>query len=179
MRKLAFCVLLVMVQFYFLFADEGNRNIEDKNIENNYVLDAGFTWVNNPRLIGGHLDFGMILYEKALYIQNNILVRAGDLSLDNSDYSIFTVSDKIIFGRNSRPRIYTYLEGGFGVYGNDTKEFFDAPFAVTFGFGGGCDLSVIDDFGGAYFEVGYLGQKIGSKYPVGGVIIQTGWRIFF
>ncbi|MDR2376395.1 MAG: hypothetical protein LBD96_08160 [Treponema sp.] len=178
MRKLVFGVLLVVVQFNFLFADDGDRNVENRNAGRSYVIDAGFTWVNSPRVLGGHFDFGFVLHEKILYVQNNIFLRAGSLSLDNSDYSIFTVSDKIIFGRNSTHMIYTYLEGGFGIYGNDKKPFFDDPFAVTFGFGGGWDISS-DDFGGLYVEAGYLGQITSSKYPVSGVIIQAGWKMFF
>jgi hypothetical protein len=177
MRKIIFCVLLVVVRFSFLFADDGGKNIENTTTERRYMLGGGYTWVNNPRLIGGHFDFGIVLYKKAIHIQNDILLRAGGVSPGNSNYSIFTISDKIIFGRNSREHVYTYLEGGVGIYGNDTKAFFDDPFAVSFGFGGGCDFT--SDFGGVYFEVGYLGQKIDSKYPVSGVIIQTGWRIFF
>ncbi|MDR0400113.1 MAG: hypothetical protein LBH51_04145 [Treponema sp.] len=181
MRTIILGVLIALAPLAFLSADGGdrnNRNGKSAGGERDFVLDAGFTWASNPRLIGGHFDMGFVLHKKVLYLQNNILLRAGGLSFNNGDYSIFTVSDKLIIGRNSRDMMYTYLEGGFGIYGNDTKPFFEDPFAVSFGFGGGWDIGM-DDFGGLYVELGYLGQMAGSKYPVSGVIIQTGWKLFF
>jgi hypothetical protein len=164
--------LAVFIQFSVVYAADGQ--------EGKFSLDAGFTWVNNPSLIGGHFDFGIVLYKKVLYIQNNFLLRAGGLNIQNTDYGIFTLSEKIIFGRNSATplSIYTYGEAGIGVYGNEGKEFFKDQMAYTFGFGGGVE-SQSEHYGGIYFEVGYLGQKINSSYPVGGVILQTGMRIFF
>jgi hypothetical protein len=70
-------------------------------------------------------------------------------------------------------RIYTYIEGGFGIFGNQNKNFFEDPFAYTFGFGGGGEFSD-EDFGGLFIEIGYIGQKIKLNYPVSGIILQTG-----
>ncbi|MDR1142889.1 MAG: hypothetical protein LBK77_01565 [Spirochaetaceae bacterium] len=178
MRKIVFVLALIILQFSYVFA--GGEEEDDPGVESRYVLGAGFTWANNPRLLGGHFDFGIVLYRRILYIQNDFLLRAGGLAVDGSDYSVFTLSDKIIFGRNSESplKIYTYFEGGLGIYGNDAKQFFADSAAVTFGFGGGGEISS-EEFGGLYFEVGYLGQKTSLKYPVSGVILQTGWRIFF
>jgi hypothetical protein len=168
--------LVFFIQFSVLYAEDN----EQAKFSNKFALDAGFTWVNNPSLIGGHFDFGIVLYKKVLYIQNNLLLRGGSLNIQNTDYGIFTLSEKIIFGRNSATplSIYTYGEAGIGIYGNETKSFFKDQMAYSFGFGGGLEFES-DNFGGIYFEVGYLGQKVTLSYPIGGVILQTGMRIFF
>ena len=169
---------LFFASCFCLFADgEDSTDIPE---ENRFVLGAGFTWTNNPELFGGHFEAGMVLFRRILYIQNNVSLRAGGLSLPDGNYTIFTLSEKLIFGRNSAIplKIYTYLEGGIGIYGNAGKGFFTGSFAFTLGFGGGGEISSVD-FGGLYIEVGYLGQKTTAPYPVSGVIIQTGWRIFF
>ncbi|MDR2211373.1 MAG: hypothetical protein LBO65_07940 [Spirochaetaceae bacterium] len=173
MHKYLLAVVLLLAPCLFAFADGGER-------ENRFTLGAGFIWTNNPQVVGGHADFGIVLYKDILFIQNNFLIRAGGMSIDGDDHSIFTLSDKLIFGRNSDAplRIYTYIECGTGIYGNADKKFFSTPLAFTFGFGGGGEL-VSEQFGGLYIEVGYIGQGTNLKYPVSGVIIQTGWRIYF
>jgi hypothetical protein len=157
----------------YLFADDDEEN-------NRFSLSAGFTYATSPSFLGGHFDFGIVLYKKILYIQNNFSLRGGGLSSNGNEYTIFTLSDKLIFGRNSQTPlgIYTYIEGGIGMFANENKKFSEAPFAYSLGFGGGGELSS-DNFGGIYVEVGYLGQKTDSNYPLSGIIIQTGWRIFF
>jgi hypothetical protein len=157
-----------------------DRQSDYQKPSNNFSLGAGFTWTNNPRLLGGYFDIGMVLYKNILYIQNSILLRGGGILLDKVDYSMFTLSEKLIFGRNTNYpwKIYTYLEGGCGIYGNQDKKFFNGPFVYTFGFGGGCEISS-ESFGGLFFEIGYIGQKTALNYPVSGIITQTGWKIFF
>ncbi|MDR0473121.1 MAG: hypothetical protein LBH43_05580, partial [Treponema sp.] len=65
-----------------------------------------------------------------------------------------------------------------GIYGNQDKVFFNDPFVYTFGFGGGGEISS-EELGGLFFEIGFLGQRINLNYPVSGIIIQAGWKIFF
>jgi hypothetical protein len=175
MKKFICVVLVFFMHCVILSADDWEGEFPNK-----FVLDAGFTWVNNPSLVGGHFDFGIVIYKNILYIQNNFLLRAGGINVENTKYSVFTLSEKLIFGRNSATplSIYTYLEGGIGIYGNDEKKIFTTPMAYSFGFGGGGEIAS-EDFGGIYVEVGYLGQKVDVQYPLGGVILQTGMRIFF
>ena len=179
MRKLIL-LLVFLIPCFNLFADDDERLNVWEPSDTRFILGAGFTWTNNPRLLGGHFDFGIVLYKRVLYIQNNFMFRGGGFTIDGSDYTIFTLSDKLIFGRNSDIplKIYTYLEGGVGMFGNQTKKFFESPIAFTVGFGGGGEISS-EDFGGLYIEVGYIGQRANLNYPVSGIVIQTGWRIYF
>jgi hypothetical protein len=175
MRKFILFFTFFLVFCYGLIAQD-----DSKKPNNNFSLGAGFVWTNNPRVLGGYFDFGIVLYKNILFIQNNILLRGGGILIDGIDHSIFTLSEKIVFGRNTDYpwKIYTYLEGGFGIYGNHDKKIFSAPFAYTFGFGGGGEISS-ENFGGFFFEIGYIGQKTKLNYPVSGIIIQSGWKIFF
>ena len=64
------------------------------------------------------------------------------------------------------------MSWGFGLY----KKLFYVQNNVTLR-GGGEIYG--ENFGGIYVEVGYIGQKTNLNYPVSGIIIQAGWRIFF
>jgi hypothetical protein len=178
MRKYILVFIFFFIFFYILVAQDTQSDSTKPN--NNFSFLVGFTWANNPQLLGGYFDFGIILYKKILYIQNSILLRGGGVSLDGNDNSVFTVSDKLVFGRNTEYpfQIYTYLEGGVGIYGNQDKNFFTDPFVYTFGFGGGWEISS-EELGGLFFEIGFIGQKIYLNYPISGIIIQAGWKIFF
>ncbi|MCL2295061.1 MAG: hypothetical protein FWC36_09395 [Spirochaetes bacterium] len=145
-----------------------------------FVMGAGVTWTNNPKLLGGHLDFGITLHRNILYLRNNLMLRGGGMTVRGEDYTVLTISNKLILGRNTDIplRIYTYLESGVGIYGNQTKNFFEAPYVITGGFGGGVEI-FSKSLGGIYVEIGYIGQRVNLGYPVSGIIIQTGWRIFF
>ena len=148
-----------------------------------FALGAGFTYAGSPdshNFYGGHLDFGVTLYRKTLFVQNRLMLRAGGLIIDDVDFSMFTISEKILIGRADEipATFYIYLEGGAGIYGNEDKGFFEDSPAYTFGFGGGFSLDDRER-GGIYFELGYLGQKLKPKTPFGGVIVQAGYRIFF
>ena len=171
MRTYGMVFILLFVSCFYVPAEDD---------ESRFILGAGFTWTNNPPVLGGHFEFGIVLFRRVLYIQNNFSLRAGGMTLGDGDYTLFTLSDKLIFGRNSAIplKIYTYLEGGVGIYGNTDKGFFNEPCAFTFGFGGGGEISS-ESFGGLYIEVGYIGQQTNMRYPVSGIIIQSGWRIFF
>jgi hypothetical protein len=182
MRKfilVAFFAAFFLVPCLNLLADDDEPKYW-KPSDTRFILGAGFTWTNNPELMGGHFEFGIVLYKKLLYIQNNFVLRGGGYSFKETDFTIFTLSDKIIFGRvtDIPLKIYTYLEGGVGLYGNQDKKFLDKPLAITMGFGGGGEISS-ENFGGLYGEVGYIGQQTNLDYPVSGVIMQIGWRIFF
>jgi len=175
MRRFSLLVLFFILSFN-MYADGGNT----EPLDNRFVLGAGFTYTSNPKLAGGYFEFGIVLYKNILYIQNNFMLRGGGLKADENDYTVFTLSDKLIFGRNAEIplKLYVYLEGGGGVFGNQEKNFFGDTYAITGGFGGGTEI-FSEDFGGIYVEVGYIGQRTTLNYPVSGIIIQAGWRIYF
>ena len=175
--KKAVCFLVCLAIGFAVFAEEDSR---EKIRDPRFSVGAGYTYMSNPRLHGGHFDFGIRLFSNFVYVQNNIQVRAGGFKLNGENSSLFTLSDKLIFGRQSGGT-YLYIEGGVGVFGNDNKDLFEDPFAYNFGFGGGFDMSTGNNkkYGGLYFEAGYLAQKITKKFPSSGVAIQTGWRLSF
>jgi hypothetical protein len=178
MRKIIVFLIFFIIFVNVLIAQD--IKFESKESNFNFSLGAGFVWTNNPKLLGGYFDFGFVLYRNVLYVQNSIIMRGGGISIDENDHSIYTLSERLIFGRNTGDllRIYTYIEGGFGIYGNQNKKFFEDPFAYTFGFGGGGEFSD-EEFGGLFIEIGYIGQMIKLNYPVSGIILQTGWKIYF
>jgi len=189
MRKLILILLFLLLIPCFNVVADDKKTDKSKPIETNFALGAGFTWADNPKVTGGHFDLGFVLYKNVLYVQNNFMLRGGgiklmeerdDGSLKGSDHTIYTLSNKIIFGRNAGIplKLYTYLEFGAGIYGNETEGFFNGRYAYTGGFGGGGEIFG-ENFGGVYFEVGYIGQKVNSNYPISGIVIQSGWRIFF
>jgi hypothetical protein len=170
--KKKFCLLVFFVLSVFtLHASEENIGVLD--------LSAGFSYTNNPEVYGGHFEFGINLYRNIIFIQNRFVLRGGGFKDDDGlDNTVLTLSDKLVLGRNNFDflDIYIYMEGGAGFFINAKDGIGNSP-VYSFGFGGGFGLSVID-FGGLYFEVGYLGQKIIKDFPLSGVIIQTGLRIF-
>jgi hypothetical protein len=141
-------------------------------------LGAGFSYTNNPEFFGGHFEFGINLYRNIFFVQNKFLLRAGGFKTDGLDNTAITLSDKLAFGRYSEDIIgmYIYIEGGAGFFGNAQKDFSKDTLIYNFGFGGGLEFGDFD-FGGLYVEVGYIGQKMASSYPLSGVLVQTGWRI--
>jgi len=143
-----------------------------------FSLGAGFSYTNNPAFYGGHFEFGINLYRNIFFVQNRFLMRAGGFKTDGLDNTALIFSDKLAFGRYAEDIIgmYVYIEGGAGFYGNPQKDFSKDTFIYNFGFGGGTEFGEFN-FGALYVEVGYIGQKMISNYPLSGVSVQTGWRI--
>jgi hypothetical protein len=178
MKKIIAVLCVVFLAVCLVQAQEDD---DAKDSVSRFSIGAGFTYAGSPdshNFYGGHLDFGITLYRKALFVQNRFMLRAGGLIIDDVDFSLFTISERLIVGRGDEVAFYIYLEGGAGIYGNESKGSFDDPPAYTFGFGGGFNLGDTE-FGGMYFELGYLGHKLEPKTPLAGVIVQAGYRIFF
>jgi len=142
-------------------------------------LGAGFSYTNNPKFYGGHLEFGINLYKKTFFVQNRFLFRAGGFKIDDFDNTALTLSEKLVFGRSDEDfmGMYVYMEGGAGSFANTQNDFSKDTLIYNFGFGGGFELGELDDFGGLYLEVGYIYQKMTPNYPLSGVLVQAGWRI--
>jgi hypothetical protein len=199
MMKKTLCFLLFFVLIAFAAYAEGDaprtngnaphdnedapRPEETKksvNSPKNKLLNmaAGFSYTNNPEFYGGHFELGINLYRDIFFVQNRFLLRVGGFEADGLDNTALTLSDKLAFGRYAEDVIcmYVYIEGGAGFYGNAQNDFSADTFIYNFGFGGGFEFGEFN-FGGLYVEVGYIGQKMISNYPVSGVMVQTGWRI--
>ena len=184
MKKIIAVLCLVFLAVCLVQGQEEDR-IQDDATHNipRYALGAGFTYAGNPELhslYGGHLEFNIVLYRNKFIVKNNFILRAGGLSVDDVYFNLFTISEKILIERavEDSSVFHIYFEGGSGIYGNEDKGFFDDTPAYTFGFGGGFSFQDYES-GGFYFEIGYLGHKLKQNTPLGGVMVQTGYRIFF
>jgi hypothetical protein len=179
--KRTVCLLAVFVlAISVLYADEV-KNTGNSNRRGLFDLGAGYTYTSNPKLHGGHIEFGISLYRKVFYVQNRFMLRAGGFRADDLDNTVLTLSEKLVFGRTDDDTgIYIYLEGGAGFYGNKNQGFSRDTLAYSFGFGGGFEAAFDVNYGGIYVEVGYLGQIMTQNFfPLSGVIVQTGWKFFF
>jgi hypothetical protein len=74
-------------------------------------------------------------------------------------------------------RVYGFVEGGIGFWGNDTKVVFKTPLTFVFGGGGGTDI-FSTKYLSVYLEAGWLGYLLDTKI-IGGSIFQIGWRGHF
>jgi len=197
MRKiLCFLAFFVLIAFV-LYADEDEKSDVSRNeeIKNDVSQDeekksdtsqkkgvlnlgAGFSYSNNPKFYGGHLEFGIDLYRKKFFVQNKFLLRAGGFKAVELDNTALTLSEKLAFGRSDDDNLdmYIYLEGGAGFFGNAQNNFSRDTLIYNFGFGGGVELGDLD-YGGFYVEAGYIYQKMTPTYPLSGVLFQAGWRI--
>ena len=178
------CSVIVLLIFFSmtLFANEPDipGSGYQKPKLSKFVINAGFTYMNNPKLLGGHFEFGFVPINKYFYLENRLGFRAGGVKINDINNTVISITEKLIFGRKSWDNtsgMYVFLEGGFGTYGNENKNFFK-DHAYNFGFGGGFEIGD-EDIGAIYLEAGYQGQKIISNFPVSGFILQTGWRVYF
>jgi hypothetical protein len=182
MRKILCLSAFFLLIAFALYADgdeKSDTSKENKKAPKNINFGVGFSYANNPEFFGGHFEFGFNLYKNIFFIQNKFLFRAGGFKADDLDNTALTLSDRLVFGRNDSDFIsmYAYVEGGAGFFGNAKNSFSRDTLIYNFGFGGGIELGSFD-FGGIYFEAGYIGQKMNSNYPLSGVLYQTGWRIY-
>jgi hypothetical protein len=182
MRKiLCFSALFLLIAFA-LYADGDEKKSDSKKkkeTQKNLSLGVGFSYANNPEFYGGNFEFGFDLYKNIFFIQNKFLFRAGGFKTGDLDNTALSLSDRLVFGRNNDDffSMYAYIEGGAGFFGNAENNFSRDTLIYNFGFGGGIELGDFD-FGGLYFEVGYMGQKMNSNYPLSGILFQAGWRIY-
>jgi hypothetical protein len=178
MRKILCFLAFFSLITFVLYAGEDEKNTTSQK-RGTLNLGAGFSYTNNPKFYGGHFEFGINLYKNIFFVQNKFLLRAGGFTADGLDNTALTLSEKLAFGRNNNDfaDMYVYIEGGFGFFANAQNDFSGDALIYNFGFGGGFEFGDFD-VGGLYVEVGYMGQKIASNFPLSGVIVQAGWRIF-
>jgi hypothetical protein len=172
-KKVGFLLVVFLSLNATLFAEEDGQDI------GRFFLGGGvnFTSASNG---GGNGEFSFLLYHNKLDIRNHFIFRGAALKEGTDNYGIMTLSEKISVGHitlDSRFRVYSFIEGGGGIYAGDEKSFLEMPLVYTFGGGGGTDI-FYSDSGSIYFETGYLGYMLGSTY-IGGAIFQIGWRGYF
>jgi len=186
MKKILSIFILLMCAFSLYANIQGSeenntsqRTKQPARKSSNFNLSAGLFYTNNPEVTGGHFEIGFNLFSNVLIIQNRIVLRAGGFNANDFDNTVLTLSEKLIFAREEDEfaRLYIYIEGGAGFYGNINNNFSSDTFVYSFGFGGGFEIGD-SGFGALYTEFGYLGQKMIANFPLSGCVIQFGWRIY-
>ena len=138
-----------------------------------FSLGGGLFLSSGSMDTGGSADFSFLVFHKNfLDIRNHLVFRGGNFS----EGGIIMLSEKISFGGMAAEdwRSYGYVEGGIGITANETKSFFEEPFAFSFGGGGGTDIFLTTALS-IYFEAGGLFVKSEDGWN-GGSIFQIGWK---
>jgi hypothetical protein len=165
MKKI-FCLFVVFlaVGSTFLFAQVSKFSLGGGPFFTNYI--GG----------GGVADFGILLLNKnSLDIRNHFVIRGAGYD----DGGLFSLSEKISIGGlvENKFRSYGYIEGGIGLWGDKSKDFFGMPLAYTFGGGGGTDIFLQEHFS-IYFEAGALIYVLDNQWKGGGMF-HIGWKGYF
>jgi hypothetical protein len=174
-KRKAFLLMAMVLFCASLPAQEGNSGDMGR-----FTIGGGSTF--SPAINGGgHGEFAFLIYHNGWDIRNHLVIRGNSISEKNgADYGTFTLSEKISFGGispNKLMRVYGFVEGGIGFWGNDAKAIFKTPLTFVFGGGGGTDIFFIK-YLSVYLEVGWLGHLLDTKI-IGGPIFQIGWRGHF
>jgi hypothetical protein len=172
-KKMAALLVVLGLLCVPAFADESTEKA-------GWFFAGGGTTFTPQSPGGGYGEFSFLLYHNNWDIRNHFIIRGAGLRDRGDNYGLLTISEKISFGgilSDNRFRVYGFFEGGAGLFGHDSKDFFEFPLVYGFGGGGGTDIFFSKD-GSVYLESGYLGQILGSAY-IGGPIFQIGWRSYF
>jgi hypothetical protein len=170
--------LLLMAAVLFcasLSAQEGNS--DDVG---HFAIGGGSTF--SPSIDGGgHGEFVFLIYHNGFDIRNHLVIRGNSITDKNgAGYGTLALSEKISFGGispNKLTRVYGFMEGGIGFWGNKTKALFKTPLTFIFGGGGGTDI-FCTKYISVYLEAGWLGHLVEEEI-IGGPIFQIGWRGHF
>jgi hypothetical protein len=153
-------VLTVLVVFCFkINAQESNLETTKTNIP--FFLGIGWSNIQTTGDILGSFDFSFLLYSnqsKRFNIRNSILFDGGVLKNNGMEYGLFTLSEKVnieTISLNELFRYYTFLQGGIGVYGNETKNVFETPLAYNWGVGFGLD-DFVEKNASIFFDYTFL-----------------------
>jgi len=125
---------------------------------------------------GGSADFTFLVFQRNVFdIRNHLAFRGSNFS----EGGIIILLEKISFGGMAAGdwRSYGYIEGGIVITANETKGFFEEPFAFSFGGGGGTDI-FLTPMTSIYFEAGGLFVKSDAGWNGGG-IFQICWKGWF
>ena len=138
------------------------------------VLDQGVS--------ASSVTFGFLLFHNNRWnIRNHIAFSAARIhNKDAQEYDILNLNEKISIGsitRNGLFRYYGYFEGGFGVYGTESKELFTLPLMFHFGLGGGLDIFARDTLS-FFIEMGARQYIVDAQWLFKPAI-TAGLRVYF
>jgi hypothetical protein len=170
MFKKFFAVFFLVFLCFSLFSQENNETLTESPNPGRFTLGAGFGY--GPKLdMVANFEFGFLLFHNNEWdIRNYILVN-NYFVVDNDGIENITrnLTEKISFGwiNNSgifRP--YSYLEGGIGFYGNDSKKFWTTPLIYSVGLGIGLEFFPSKSLS-FFIEPGLIWQFMDNKnFPV-------------
>jgi hypothetical protein len=127
---------------------------------------------------GGDIDFAFLLYhdEDAFDMRNHFVLRHAGIQ-NNGGFLSF--SEKLTFAYfvESKFRLYWFLEGGVGLWGNNGKNWLEMPLSYNAGIGVGTELFLWDKFC-IYFETGDLNYLLGEDWSIG-IVLLMGWKYYF
>jgi hypothetical protein len=140
-------VLVVLVVFCFKINAQESV-LETPKTNNPFFLGIGWSNIQKTGDVFGSFDFSFLLYSnqtKRFNLRNSILFDGGVFTNNGIEYGLFTLSEKInleTISLNELFRYYGFLQGGIGIYGNETKKAFELPLSYNLGFGFGLDVFV-------------------------------------
>jgi hypothetical protein len=173
-RKIVFTVFLIftLVFGYSLLADEASSGLETVP----KLSLGGGTFFAQYISGGGFADFSFLIFNKNYFdLRNHFVLRGASYEMGG----FLTLSEKLSIGGLvvNKFRSYGYIEGGIGLWGNDTKKLFEMPLAYSFGGGGGTDI-FLGEKNSIFFEAGCLINILDKEWKSGG-IFQIGWKGYF
>lgn len=165
-RKVLFFLFLISFNLCAFSEEDGGNAPQEKAEIQRFDFGARFSFGGSLDM-GAGFEFGFLIANANRWdIRNYILLNGYEIADEKkSDNYTISVSDRLDFGRTNDSgiaRSYGFLEGGVGVFSNDSKDMWKTPLAYSAGFGGGVDFFM--DRGAAwFFEVGVLFQFLGDE----------------
>lgn len=140
---------------------------------------GGLTSFDNKQT-GGGIEIGFPLLKTQSFVMRNYISLFG-YGINYGNKGSFLLQDKITFGGNRDSnvvRLYGFISGSFGVFQQDNKQFFQAPFAWECFVGGGADINASTN-ASIFIETGGGVSANGSANMNTFARIQVGFRGFF
>jgi hypothetical protein len=140
-----------------------------ETINNRFFLGVGWSNIQTTGDMFGSFDFSFLLYSnqaKRFNIRNSILFDGGSFKNDGIEYGLFTFSEKInieAISLNEYFRYYSFIQGGIGLYGGETKKIFETPLAYNLGFGFGLDVFV-EKNASIFFDYTFLYNILDNRF---------------
>jgi hypothetical protein len=144
MLKKFFTLFFSFFLTFTLFSQEDNEIAIESPNPGRFTFGVGFSY--GPKLdMNVDFEFGFLLFHNNNWdIRNHILFNSYFVKDDDRIENITqNLTEKISFGWVTNSGIfrpYSYIEGGIGFYGNDTKDFWTTPLIYNVGIGIGLEF---------------------------------------